>query len=717
MKQIFLLLLCTGFITNLYAQPLNRDALQVSSFMGYPITVGDNNNAGKQIAFNKLLPINVDSQPMGRFQIGAIPDQTVWHNGDVSVGFYVLTDTLRAENVQLSYTIDFPPQGRIIFNEQSGRFRYLPNTFDVRDFTVTFTAQAGNRVISQNVKFILMPATPPEVAAFGVEVIKTPTSSTNDYMIIKETRRNNVMLNDSAKTVSVYSVSGKDLIFENTPNNKLYLYNNRADIDSLYLFAERVIIREAMWFKQTKVIIYAKELIFEDTFNAQGTTVAVTASINTTPEAWLPITGGLGKPGAIGGNITLYIKEFKQTTPTVRFILNGGKGQDANNNTPGNGGNSGRLSSTVDVNAFSDRTPGVGGMKYSGNEVVGSGATGSAGSYVSNSKRFAWLHPNITSAVLKHAKDSYMNANNGFTNTICNEYTRYIAAYRASSEWNQLLADDFEKITAGVELESAETEMQSLMYRIGQNLDYFGNPIGWVPMLSFEVNKAAFEQEIEKAIRVMYLSYWLKNITGTEAARNVATQEAIAMAEQALTDNQTAINGFFDIILRTQIDSEILQREIEDLTLRVEYKKAELEEQAKNEVKRRNRIKQAAGVLTAVAQIAPALNTVLPGAGSIVSRIADSGAGYLNSYINMFNYADSVDYAGAVTGLFDTTTDFFQSGKFETISEAIRDLDVSSIKNAANKAGLSMNAFVITIVRQAAKSNHLNANLGRNRDN
>ena len=92
--------------------------------------------------------------------------------------------------------------------------------------------------------------------------------------------------------------------------------------------------------------------------------------------------------------------------------------------------------------------------------------------------------------------------------------------HRTSNLWNQL------PTTWQLEFDQMRDEMQTLLCRIANHFDYFGNPAGWVPMLSFEANKLAFESEIDKAIRVLYLSYWINNAATTIQARVAAMGDA-----------------------------------------------------------------------------------------------------------------------------------------------------------------------------------------------
>ena len=685
MKKIFLFIFCAGLITALHGQPINRESMQLSTFMGYPLTVGDNNDANKQIAFNKLLPIDVELDSMARFQIGAIPNQTVWHEGDITIGFYVLTDTLQATNVVLDYSIDFPPQGKIIFDEITGRFKYFPNKFDTRPFTVTFTAQSGNNIVSQDVKFTLMPATQPEYAAFGVEPVKPTPSSTDDYTIISETKKNNVPFNNNpTRTIYSYSISGKELVFDSNINNKLRYLNGRKDIEELNIFAEKVIVRDVLRFYQTNVTIYAKELVFEDK-------PGVIASINTSPEMWDTYTNNAGENGANAGNITLYIQDYKQTNSAFRFILVGGKGRDTNGNAvPGNGANGGKVTSTIDVSAFCDKIHGSAGAS---SDKTKFGTHGNNGTFIHYDKEFAWLHPNFISAVVKHAKDAYMNVYNGFTYDIFTEYSESIADFKASDEWEG--TDDEQKM----ELTNAENEMQTVMFRITQNLDYFGNPMGWVPMLSFEINKMAFEQEIEKAIRVMYLSYWLKNIEGSNEQRINACNEAIKMVKQDLADNKEFINQLVLLIPELQDETAVLQQQIEDLIQRIENKRNELLAQAKDNVKKRNDLNKVAGVLSAVAKVAPVVGACFGPVGVAIGGAVGGAASIgSNALSKTTNASDSYGYADAIGGFVGKADTVLRiNGGFNDISVALNNIDMSSLGSTYSTVKDAYNTISSTV--------------------
>ena len=658
-------------ITALYGQQQNRDAMNVSSIFGYPLSVGNATIGNNTWHANQLLPDNLELDNTPRLQIGEIPNQTVWHEGDITVGFYVAADTLHSNNVTYSYSIDHAPEGKITFDEATGRFKYFPDKFDVRDFTVTFTAQAGSKEISQDVRFNLMPAAPPEFSAFGVPDANTPASN-EDYTVFSDTLRK-----DKSNNISI---SGKDLIFDSRIDNKLRVLTTQTwgNISELNLFAERVIIRDPLYFQKTNVTIYAKELIFEDR-NGK------ISSISTSPAMFSndPTSTETGANGANAGNITLYIKDFKQTSQQLRFIAIGGNGESSNGK-PGKGGNGGVVKSTIDVHTFCDLIHGSGGRR---NDWMEFGQHGTDGNFTLETKEFEWLHPNFVSAVVKHAKDAYLNLHNGFTYEIFKEYTVWFNEYRASNEW-AVLSDEQK-----MELNNADMEMQTVMARIGQNLDYFGNPIGWVPMLSFEVNKLAFEQEIEKAIRVMYLSYWLKDIERFKNNHLTVCENAISMVRKELGDNEKIIKELVKLIPELRNEVRILEGEIQNVQQRIADKENQLLAQAKDNLKKRDRLAKCAGVLNVIA----AVTSQIPCVGTVVSAAAAAGSAYLTNVANA-SQAEVDKYADVAGEFYNTAKEFTQSDGFSKVSEELDKIDISALNSSGTKEAFKNISETVTPV-------------------
>jgi hypothetical protein len=126
---------------------------------------------------------------------------------------------------------------------------------------------------------------------------------------------------------------------------------------------------------------------------------------------------------------------------------------------------------------------------------------------------YAWLHPLMVRKILNHAREDYLGEYISEAQARLAEYAAILEDYTSDTRGN---ATD-EMIP--FELAQIYDEMQILLQQMENNLDYFGNPAGWVPMLSFEVNYQMFGQEIDRAIRMLYLAYWIRTTETDEAAR------------------------------------------------------------------------------------------------------------------------------------------------------------------------------------------------------
>ena len=152
---------------------------------------------------------------------------------------------------------------------------------------------------------------------------------------------------------------------------------------------------------------------------------------------------------------------------------------------------------------------------------------GQTGSHAVAGSQYAWLQPQLVRKILNHIRDDYLGEHVAEAEARLREYVSVLGNYRVDSSWGAL--DPMVRF----ELEQMYNEMQGLLQQIENNLDYFGNPAGWVPMLSFEVNKLIFEQEVERAMRMLYLAYWIRNKESTEANKAAAL---VAAREQLRTE-------------------------------------------------------------------------------------------------------------------------------------------------------------------------------------
>jgi uncharacterized coiled-coil DUF342 family protein len=604
------------------------------------------------------------------YRIGEIPKQSVWHDSEKNLKFVVL-DALGADTT-VGFAVSSPLQGETVFYDELGLFVYYIHSGDVSDFTVTFTAydSLGNQTKEQTVPFTIVASSAlPELTVLGA-LPKNWNPNYNDYIVRSTSSGTPKMFNNYDRIVRHISVSGKVLDFSNS--EKLTGLNNRKDIENLDIYAETVIIGSPLLFPQTNVTIYARELVFD----ANG-------SINTSPDTLTSTASDeAGKNGMNAGNITLYIHSLTQNSASqIRFISIGGPGESVISNdpthTPGNGGNGGTLTSTINISSISQLELGKAGVKTDGSAMKAVGRHGNPARFVIYSgDEFVWMHQNWLSAVLKYGRDAYLSQNNAYTQQIFEEYTSLIKQI----DFDALLENGNAADTVRyMELANVEMEMQVLLSRLGQNLDFFGNPIGWVPMLSFEVQKQMFEKEIERAIRVMYLNYWLSHIDTNNAQGITAYKEAVNQINAELSDLAAEIAAMAEEITRIENNTELLLVKIEDIVKRIEAKRDELLKQAEKDVERQKKFELVSNILSGIANVAPVLNKVIPGLGSGIAVVASVG----NSALTM---AASGDFSAG--GFINAANHFAQNGGLNHLTEfmksdSVRLREANAAKNNA----------------------------------
>lgn len=443
--------------------------------------------------------------------------------------------------------------------------------------------------------------------------------------------------------------------------------SGREDIYELNIFAEKLIIRSALRFPHTNVNIYAKELIFEDI----GDEVA---SINTTPSAIALLTNEVGVDGECAGNITLNIMDFRANF-AIRFILNGAQGQCANRNgTPGNGGNGGILTAPFNIERYGDFVRGSVGVKYdvAGREltehgpVIGAGQAGENGHFELINETYSWIHPYYVAVVIRHINDSYLNNYFKYSKNTANEYCSFINEYKASDEWEYLDS------TLQVELNDELLELEGMLYRLNESLDYYGNPLGWVGRFSFEFYMSVFNNEIERDIPVLYLYYWLQHIDQSLANWAEACQFAAEETRREIVATQAQINSLREDIPALEDKITILQCQIEATKNRLEQIQAELLRKARHNVKKKNRINKAFGIFKAALNCVPMLGGVASGVASTIGTVADYAAGY-------FDIADTYGYEGALTSVFNAVSNFDFGSALNIIHQAVNNIDLDHL--------------------------------------
>lgn len=688
-------------ISNITAQTLSPSVISSGGNTGQSSSFIVSHTIGEAIISSAVSSINYQTKigyqqfmdstdvlppPIYKYNIGEIPTQIVYYKTEIE--FEVYSKELGID-AKLSIKPNGNEKGVADFVPSSGYFTYKPDSLDFRPFYIEFIAAKGNDTIRQNVLFNCIPYLPAEQVVFGLgDPINVPDSLSKDYVIINTVKNpGQESFNNQTRSTRNISIIGKTVVLENGHVNGLYnSFNNNKDIKTFTVYAQHLSIRSPLELPQTNVIIYAENL--EITSNAYIITKPEIAA-NAQP-------ANNGTNGHNAGNISIYIKN-KKINPGIRFFAIGANGQNAtgSDKSPGNGGKGGIFTSNIPLDEYVDI---VGGNQGSGGTTFAS--AGEKGQCIlEKNATYKWLHPFWLRMVLKYGKDCYLEGELNFTVSSIDRYTKHVDNFYNLDEWN--VSDLFIQ----AELQQISYEISSIIQRVNSNLDYFGNPAGWTPMLSFEANKTIFENEVERSIRSMYLTYWMKNAVST-LEQKVST---LSYTRNELSKQlDSYIKSFnFTTVLIPELESKVekisnqtdsLQNEL----MRIEH---ELSIRAQQTVEDRHKVKSWQKYTAMAGQIMQVIPAYQPALGQVGTALVEVSKYDTNKSVleNFKYYKDNkldelikgIDFKGTTSGM----EDFIKKINPDQIK------DLGSAKNYANnlidlsKAGQAKYKEILGIIK------------------
>jgi len=607
---------------------------------------------------------NCDLTSAASLDIDSIPQQMIFYNTPRT--FFIKSAKLGINITGQSWYVDTSiikgrrPLGTLLFN-RCQYFSYTTNT-DTLNFYLRFVLINSNGVAdtSAPVLFNIVPTLPFETSTFGIGGQQSLPDVTDPSYIVKTKSRhaNNTALypnrfNFRADSLTTYSYSAVSVTLDgsNTDIAPLcYTYGTtNYDLDTLNIYAETVTIDDGLFFPGTTINIYAKNLIFQDV-NGKHAFICTTPLQN--PIILNSSNTSQGLAGLNGGNINLHILNFV-ADPGKRFITSGGNGQGISGiatsymGTPGNGGN---VSSNVDISQFVLNDGG-----YSGNEgydVTGSVTyKGNSGNYNYYSDSAAtWLHPNFFQIIVNYYKDAFYN---GITTPISQNlqwYSNIFDSYSANGSINQIAPNDLMMLSQSV------NEIRQIFYNLANNLDYFGNPPGWVPMLSFEVSADVYQTEVNNDMNILYLQHLINSTNASLKDRVKSFKDLVTQANNLATSNLATYNNIANVVIpdeKQQIANN--QAKIDSITAALTNLKNQINAEAQQEYdNQHSTFGEIMGGLATVCSMIP--TPITEGAGEVLDLSSQIvGGDYAASFNNGQSLANNiVSVVGPITSIVST---------------------------------------------------------------
>lgn len=219
-----------------------------------------------------------------------------------------------------------------------------------------------------------------------------------------------------------------------------------------------------------------------------------------------------------------------------------------------------------------------------------------------------WLHADTLGAVAAHARDAYRNGHRDNARAIL--YPYYLS-----------LCADAKQLTS--ELLGRRSEIESMLTSMNNNLDYYGNPPGWLPRLDAKTNYQIWHLFSQESSKILYFAQKMEQ----EWDRFDDEQEALSQTSEALkkeleltgAELENAYEGLRiakDTMDEIRKEFEAKQRDVDDLRQQASVK-------AKNKIKEQIFFNGVMHLIGGLAEAIPVGQPYLGLAGKTLSLAGD----------------------------------------------------------------------------------------------
>lgn len=234
---------------------------------------------------------------------------------------------------------------------------------------------------------------------------------------------------------------------------------------------------------------------------------------------------------------------------------------------------------------------------------------------------WAWVHPAAARAFISYARDVMLSGHTKGLKELLTLYRDALtsALSSASYAYSGITTESADRMAAV----TLEAELTSLINRLDGPYDYFGNPAGWVPMLSFQANMELFTKEIETAIRVLFLAHWVESTENrNRQSADVLSKTCDRLREEsakALADYKVAEGKIGDIENRARQ----LAADLEKCALDLATTEADLRSKLKDQLQLEHKLRASGKILGGVMQLIPVGQPVAGAFGKSLTALSD----------------------------------------------------------------------------------------------
>ncbi len=222
----------------------------------------------------------------------------------------------------------------------------------------------------------------------------------------------------------------------------------------------------------------------------------------------------------------------------------------------------------------------------------------------------SWLRAEIVDAVLACARDAYRNGHRDLARSLLEPYYA-------------IMREGDSRADLPVDVESRAIAVNSLVANLRTNLDYFGNPPGWVPRLRLSTNFEAFATMRQASLKLLYYAMTTEQkYDDLQHKEDLADQTAKAL-ESELSETVAVMARATEDLARARRDVLAVKQQVQDKQNEIDLLKHYAEQESLQVMERQRIFRGVTKLVGGVLKACPVGQPYVGLGGDLASAVGD----------------------------------------------------------------------------------------------
>lgn len=316
---------------------------------------------------------------------------------------------------------------------------------------------------------------------------------------------------------------------------------------------------------------------------------------------------------------------------------------------------------------------------------------GPYGGFVCIDNNYGWMHPDAIDAVLACAKDAYRNGHREFAASLLDPYYAELKyALKESEKISTIKQPEALTIIENLQLQELPCKLpviEGLRIRLLNNLDFYGNPPGWLPRLNLSSNFDIFQSVRKISSKLLYYALNMEEEYERLDNRSELAGQTQQVLEEEIKISEEQLKSAFTDLTKAIQDLEKVSEFVKEKRGEIEYLQNWALQDAQQRVAEqkifRGVMKLIGGLMSAIPVGQPYLGL----AGNVTSQIGD------------FNWTKPEEIpnqiVGTLNGISTTTSAFLEDNKDLIVADRVKGLKDNLKGWDKNRATLEENVLQV----------------------